>query len=210
MKIIKILHNRLVIILSVTLIHLEAYTPFFGDGFRLDEFFDRAYQGYDLFVMFCKMSFNPGNFSRQFLVLRNHDPEFYKGSDDVDTRFCGPGGIEHAGRHDRTMLGECKRLCFRIFQSGKVVAFCDQFRFFFRGELKHEVFGETAPVAFDLLIQPFGGYSVKLCQVGVDDYFFAADHQYAVFYFSGRNNGFLGHYFCPLNVKVIPGDELKM
>jgi len=47
--------------------------------------------------------------------------------------------------------------------------------------LKHEVFGKARTVARHSLIQHFGGDSIQYCEIGIEQYTLAANHQYLSF-----------------------------
>jgi len=61
-----------------------------------------------------------------------------------------------------------QRLC--EFQVLKGVAICDHLGLLLLGETVSKIFGESLGIAFDLLVEPLGRYSVKTRKVGIDQH----------------------------------------
>jgi hypothetical protein len=58
------------------------------------------------------------------------------------------------------------------FQALEVVTICDHLEFLGLGQLKEEIGGEPGFIAFDSLVEDFGGHGVKLGQIGIKHHFF--------------------------------------
>ena len=139
----------------------------------------------------------------QFAVGGEQLAEADKGADHEDAHLHGPGRVEDIGGHDRAVLGEGVGQDRGKLETVEVVAICNHLGFLFGGDLEHEIFREpvavAVAVAVDLLVQPLGGNSVKLGQVGVEHNPLAAKPQDSVFDFSDRDQrSFLLHLWMDL------------
>jgi hypothetical protein len=83
--------------------------------------------------------------------------------------------IEYRGRHQRPVFGEGEWRRRGEFKPGEVVTICDHLQFLLRRKLKHEILGETIPIALYCLIQYLGRHAIELRQVRIDHHLMAAN-----------------------------------
>jgi hypothetical protein len=79
------------------------------------------------------------------------------------------------------MLGESERQSLGKLELGEVVAICDHLGLLRGAELEHEIARKTLVVAFDLLVEAPGGYTVEFGEVGIDHYLLATQDLDATF-----------------------------
>ena len=90
-----------------------------------------------------------------------------KRTDDVNTGFDGPFGIEDRSRHDGTVLREGEREGSRMFQAIEPVAICDQFGFFLSRQPEGEILREPHSITLDLLVEPLRRNAIDFRKVSV-------------------------------------------
>jgi hypothetical protein len=83
-----------------------------------------------------------------------------KRPDDVNAYFDSSIGVEYGSCHDRAVFRECKGKNRREFQSGEVIAFCDNLRFLDGVQPEHEIVGKSMTISFYLFVQACRGYSI--------------------------------------------------
>ena len=64
-------------------------------------------QRLDVFVVPGQLTFEFGQFLRDFLVCSEQASQLHKRPHDKDAGFNGTLGVEHAGEHDSAMFSEC-------------------------------------------------------------------------------------------------------
>jgi hypothetical protein len=110
-------------------------------------------------------------------VRSNRAANSYEGSDHEDTHLNRPRGVQHAGSHDRTMLGESQGQSLGEAQVGKVATLCDHLCLLGTRESEDEIQRKPRAVAPHLLIESLGRHTIKSGQVRIDDHALAPDQQ---------------------------------
>jgi hypothetical protein len=77
-----------------------------GVGRGLHQAANGGHQGLDGDVVRADFSLQFGDLAGQFLVRRKQPAQLDESPDHVNTYLDGPRRVQHAGRHDRPVLGE--------------------------------------------------------------------------------------------------------
>ena len=99
----------------------------------------------------------------------------------VKTRLNSPGGVEHTGKHQRTVLGECIRRRWRKFKLFEVVAICDYLMLLFGCQAEHEIFWESTAITSDLFVEAFRRNTVQESKICIHHDFAPSNEEDAMF-----------------------------
>jgi hypothetical protein len=136
---------------------------------------DGGQQGLDVLVMDRNPALKLIELQGKLSVRSQHSAHAHERTHDKYANLNRPLGVQDAGSHDRTMLGEGIGQARREFQEGKVVAICDHLGLLARRQLEHEIVREPFDVPFGLLVEAFGGDSIGRGEIVAEDDALASD-----------------------------------
>lgn len=150
--------------------------------------------GGELFVVRADAGIEFGELGGDGLVVYDELAEADEGADYVNAHVGGGLTIEDVGRLDGTMFceGIGEKTWIPVFLgTGRILrpVPCTpgtgrilrpqtrELGGFFGGELKHEIFGKFAGIAFELLVEPLRGHAVEGGEIGVDEHPLAPQYE---------------------------------